>query len=47
MVGKCDFRVDGVAGEGWWKKEVGPNHSLFPPPPFLLVVVQGVDGWFG
>ena len=29
MVGKWVWRVERGAGEGWWKKVVGPNHSLF------------------
>jgi hypothetical protein len=28
MLGKWVWRVDGDAGEGCSKKEVGPNHSL-------------------
>lgn len=28
MVGKWVLRVVGDDGDGWWKKEVGPNHSL-------------------
>lgn len=28
MLGKWDLRSAGDAGDGWWKKDVEPNHSL-------------------
>lgn len=37
MVGKWVDRTEAGAGVGWWKKVVGPNHSLFRFCCFSLV----------